>query len=993
MSDMKDNWQRIVFDETPIYFYKHSADWFVPNAKADEILQEARGDVAYQKLLSRISLPNPKVYTKPNHKAQKLNEFWLHVTNRCNIECTHCLFSSSNHDKDTLSLALMQKHIKEAHELGCRLFVLSGGEPFVREDITQLIEFILEQKETKVVVLTNAMLLQKVLSKKPLDRTKISFQISLDGLPQEHDSIRGKGSFAKLEKNLLWLKENGYNFSISTCITAENLHHLEEIVELITYFGATHIHFLWYFLEGRAKDDSFMQNEEIYKALLKAHTKAKALGIFIDNFEALKTQIFAPKGTVHDGSSSGRSSIALGYDGHFYPSAATVGMCELVMEGQSLQEALQSPVARQIQATSILHVNSTMRFILGGGDLDHSFSHAKTFMGDDPYEPLLQMLALYLIFEEAKRFDNASSPALCLEMGDILYTCGASEGVAHTHANCLLATGESESLSFVKEFYTEAANEDKEDILNPACYEEEYLSHIPSKYRFRGYGCGSPILEANLKEGEAHLDLGSGRGVECFISSKLVGKSGKVLGVDMLDSMLFIAKEGAKEVAQNLGFANLEFQKGYLEKLPLEDSSFDVITSNCVLNLSTHKRELFGEIYRVLKEGGRLVVSDVVCDEEASALIRNDAKLSGECIAGALSVSHLLGLLRESGFEGVEFVKRFFYREVKGEKFYSLTFKAYKPDTKKLIEVIYKGLGESITLENAQTLFKGVKTLIPQEFAQALSNVVFILDERGEVSNQEAEACACALPPEEKPKEEVKKPSFAFSLQKHTSNCMVCKSPLLYGKEIKEVECFYCKTKASSSVTCKEGHYVCDKCHSKEALVVIEQICQASNQTDMMELFRTIREHPSIPKHGPEHHAMVPAIIVTVYKNLGNEIPKNALKTALSRGSTVIGGSCGFMGMCGAASGVGIGFAILLESSPVTTTSRAMAQRVTHKVLGEIAKYEAARCCNREVWTALSLASELSQEFLGINLPCTVQIKCDQKKYNQYCYGKECPIS
>ena len=991
MNQIEQNWHRVVFENTPIYFYKHSADWFVPNAKADEILQEAKGDVEYQKLLSRISLPNPKVYTKPSNKAQKLNEFWLHVTNRCNIECTHCLFSSSIHDKDTLSIELMQKHIKEAYVLGCRLFVLSGGEPFVREDITQLLEFILELKDTKVVILTNGMLLQKVLSKTPQDRAKISFQISLDGLPPEHDNIRGEGSFAKLEKNLLWLKEQGYNFSISTCITPQNLHHLEEIVELIAYFGATHIHFLWYFLEGRAKDDSFMKTEEIFKALLKAHTKAKALGIFIDNFEALKTQIFAPKGTVHDGSSSGRSSIALGYDGAFYPSAATVGMQDLLLGGVSIEEALSSPKAREIQSQSILHVNSTMRFILGGGDLDHSFSHAKTLMGDDPYEPLLEKLALYLIVQEAKRFDNVLNPALCLEMGDILYTCGASEGVAHTHANCLIATGESESLSFVKEFYTEAANTDKEDILNPTCYEEEYLAHIPSKYRFRGYGCGSPILDAELKEGEVHLDLGSGRGVECFIASKLVGKSGKVVGVDMLDSMLHIAREGAKEVAQNLGFANLEFKKGYLEKLPLEDSSFDVITSNCVLNLSTHKRELFREIYRVLKEGGRVVVSDVVCDEEASALIRNDAKLSGECIAGALSISHLVGLLRESGFEGVEFVKRFFYREVKGEKFYSLTFKAYKP-TESLVEVIYKGVGESLSLEDGTTLLKGMKTKIPKEYAEALSSVVFILDDKGEVSNQEGEACNCALPPEEKPKEEVQKPAFAFSLQKHTSNCMVCKSPLVYGNEVKEVECYYCKTKAQNSVTCKEGHYVCDKCHSKEALVVIEQICEASKQTDMMELFRTIREHPSIPKHGPEHHAMVPAIIVTAYRNLGNQIPKNALKTALSRGSTVIGGSCGFMGMCGAASGVGIGFAILLEASPVTSTSRMMAQQVTHKVLGEIAKYEAARCCNREVWTALSLASEFSQEFLHVKLPCRTQIKCDQKRFNQYCYGKQCPI-
>lgn len=160
----------------------------------------------------------------------------------------------------------------------------------------------------------------------------------------------------------------------------------------------------------------------------------------------------------------------------------------------------------------------------------------------------------------------------------------------------------------------------------------------------------------------------------------------------------------------------------------------------------------------------------------------------------------------------------------------------------------------------------------------------------------------------------------------------------------------------------------------------------------MLKLFKHIRSHPSIPKHGPEHHAMVPAIIVTAYQNSGGTLPQNALKTALSRGSGVIGGSCGFLGMCGAASGVGIGFAIILESSPITSTARSTVQKVTHEVLGEIAQYEAARCCNREVWTALSIASALSHKFLHVKLEAMADFKCDQKKFNQYCYGKQCPI-
>jgi MoaA/NifB/PqqE/SkfB family radical SAM enzyme/SAM-dependent methyltransferase len=995
---MKNNWQRIVFRKSPIYVHRHSADWFVPNAHADALLQSAEKSFAYEQLKHRISSPNPFVYSPKVLSKTLLQEFWIHLTNRCNLSCTHCLFSSSPVEKDTLSFEKIVSHVNEAYALGCRLFIISGGEPLVHPELLALVEDILGYEGSEVVILTNGVLLEKVFAGKSFSKERLHFQISLDGLPKEHDALRGKGSFEKLESNIAWLQKEGYRFSLSVCLHPLNILSLDAITLLVRELGASHLHFLWYFSRGRGENEGGISNEILFDALIKAYETAQKLGLVIDNFEALKTQIFAPKGTVHDGSSSGRSSLALGYDGHFYPSAAMVGEGELLMEGESITDALESPVAWAIASQSVTSLSSPLRFLLGGGDLDHSFAHAKTFMGDDPYEPLLEKLALWLITQEAKRFESLLlQPALCLEMGDILQSCGANEGVAHTHANCLLATGESESLRLVKAFYHDAALEDKESILNPACYEEQYLSHIPTHLRFRGYGCGSPILDANLKQGECMLDLGSGRGIECFIASKLVGKSGRVVGVDMLDSMLAIARSGAEEVAHGLGYTNLSFTKGYLETLPFEAEHFDVITSNCVLNLSSHKRKLFSEIFRVLKKGGRLVVSDVICDEEASAIIRNDAKLSGECIGGALTQAHLLGLLRESGFENVELLKRFFYREVQGHLFYSLTFVARKPESQKQVDVIYKGVGESLTLENGIVLFKGVKTRIDETLAKLLEREVFLLDENGAVRNQEGQSCCCATPPESKsnlllsPKPTAKV-TFSLSPPKQSHNCMVCTSELVYGTTANEVACYYCGNISHHSVTCKEGHYVCDACHAKEALAVIEHICKTSKERDMLKLFRQIREHPSIPKHGPEHHAMVPAIIVTAYKNSGGKLPENALKTALLRGASVMGGACGFLGICGAASGVGIGFAIVLESSPVAKKARSTAQKVTHAVLGKIAEYEAARCCHREVWTALNIASSLSEEFLPVKLLALMETKCDQKKFNQYCYGKECPI-
>ena len=255
-------------------------------------------------------------------------------------------------------------------------------------------------------------------------------------------------------------------------------------------------------------------------------------------------------------------------------------------------------------------------------------------------------------------------------MGEILRSCGAHGKVALVHSNCLLATAQNDSLTTVKEFYSDAVADTKTDILNPVCYETSLIDHIPEKYRFRGYGCGSPILDAKIREGETVVDLGCGGGVECFVASRLAGSKGRAVGIDMLDPMLNLANEAKPLVAQNLGYDNIEFKKGYLEDLPLEDDCADVAVSNCVMNLSVDKRKAYAEIFRILRPGGRLVISDVVCDTEPDPAIRNDEVLKGECIAGALTAAHLVALLEESGFEATTLIKRFPYRQVDGYPFF-----------------------------------------------------------------------------------------------------------------------------------------------------------------------------------------------------------------------------------------------------------------------------------------------------------------------------------
>src|SRR4030042_5708297 len=147
-----------------------------------------------------------------------------------------------------------------------------------------------------------------------------------------------------------------------------------------------------------------------------------------------------------------------------------------------------------------------------------------------------------------------------------------------------------------------------------------------------GLGCGNPVAMAEIKEGDAVLDLGSGAGFDCFLAVARAGKSGKVVGVDMTAEM--VAK--AKSNAEKYGYKNIEFKLGAIEKLPVADNSFDIAISNCVINLAPAQEKVFREVWRVLKPGGKMFVSDIVLLEELPDNIRKDTKLLAGCVGGAL---------------------------------------------------------------------------------------------------------------------------------------------------------------------------------------------------------------------------------------------------------------------------------------------------------------------------------------------------------------------
>ncbi len=164
-----------------------------------------------------------------------------------------------------------------------------------------------------------------------------------------------------------------------------------------------------------------------------------------------------------------------------------------------------------------------------------------------------------------------------------------------------------------------------------------------------GLGCGLPTQFAGIKKGDHVLDLGSGAGNDCFVARTLVGEEGRVTGLDFTDSMLEKAALNLKKT----GFRNIDFIKGDIEEIPLPDNTFDVVISNCVLNLVPDKRKAFGEIFRVLKPGGHFCISDVVMEGALPEKIREAAEMYAGCVSGALQKQEYLAIIREAGFTGI----------------------------------------------------------------------------------------------------------------------------------------------------------------------------------------------------------------------------------------------------------------------------------------------------------------------------------------------------
>lgn len=315
----------------------------------------------------------------------------------------------------------------------------------------------------------------------------------------------------------------------------------------------------------------------------------------------------------------------------------------------------------------------------------------------------------------------------------------------------------------VLERYTRAARAPEAALCCPTGYDRRYLEVLPREILERDYGCGDPTR--HVRPGETVLDLGSGSGKACYILSQVVGPEGRVIGVDMNSEMLALARKYAREIGQRIGWHNVEFRRakiqdlrtdldrldGWLQAHPLRSAddllafeafraeqrereplvateSIDAVVSNCVLNLVAEedKRQLFREIFRVLKRGGRAVISDIVSDEEVPGHLKADPELWSGCVSGALTETGFLQAFEDAGFYGIQILSRQEepWQTVEGIEFRSVTVAAYKgkqgPCHETNKAAIYLGPWMEVRDDDGHVFRRGVREAVCEKTFQIL---------------------------------------------------------------------------------------------------------------------------------------------------------------------------------------------------------------------------------------------------------------------------------
>ncbi len=923
-------------------------------------------------------------------KPHRLREVWLHVNDRCNLACRHCLVSSGPAGGEGLETDALEGIIRQACELGSETFYFTGGEPLLRRDLLDLLTAVTERCGATAVVLTNGTLLDRELVERlaGLPRGRLFLQVSLDGSsPERNDALRSAGSFEGAVRGIATARAAGLDVTVATVVLRSNLDDLIAIGDVVRALGVGRMHLMWQHVRERGRRLRRPGMRKLIDSVVGLAQHARSRGLLVDNFENARRTVNGDPNIKYDLSNACWDSLAVYRDGRVFPSACLVGI-----DSEEAGSLLESPLRRvwleserlaRGRASTVVEAGldgDPWVFLHGGGDPEQAYfaSNGEGQVTADPYLPLHRAIARHIIDEtvaERRRLIGRAppGPTVYQVMGDDGYGCpieaGVLNGGAHkvdfVHSNCVLIQDViAKSRAEIRRYYGGAAREPKTEICQPINIDQRQLAHIPDEVIARSYGCGSPVLSAAPGEGETVLDLGSGAGMEAFIASRLVGPAGRVIGLDMTPDMLAFAGEASREVARRLGYGNVFFTRALLEGLPLAEASVDAAISNCVINLSPEKLKVFSEIRRVLRPGGRVVISDIVSQSALPAEIRFNPRLKGECIAGAMTEKKLLTTLGKLGFVGIEVLQRNPWRTVDEVAFDTVTVRAFKPGAGARVLYRYPGPFRSVTVDSGEELVRGVPTEIDSGSLPLMGD--------GRQSPGAAGLTAVG--------------------RAHLRDCMVCGSALAYLDREAELRCYYCGETRTANAHCEEGHFVCDGCHARDHVGFIRTFCRNTGEGDPIAIFSEMRRSHLFPLHGPEHHALVPAAFLTAYRNRFGEPPQPRIEAAVERGANLPGGTCAYWGGCAAALGIGIAYAAILRATPLSHEPRGIVQSVVGEILSELGQFGTPRCCRRESYLALRIGCRLSPQYLPHALECGPVPPCDQMALNHECLGEGCPL-
>jgi SAM-dependent methyltransferase len=532
--------------------------------------------------------------------------------------------------------------------------------------------------------------------------------------------------------------------ALTTVVTRENLDQIAGLTRLARDRGARSQHLMWTHRRGRAGNGGngfFPEAAAIARRAVAACDVAAACGIALDNLESLRLRIDGRPGVKYDLGNAGWDSVCLYADGTLYPSAALAGEPGLAVgrfpDAPIADLIRDSPVIRAFRAASLRHrpdaAADPLRFLTGGGDIEHAWAFspataplAGRLAAPDPYYPVQQALVQRVWDELAgaaearlNRKSGYDAPRIVRAMGENAIACGTADGalaerpVLTLHSNCVLSFDVDKPRALVRDFYGRAAEKPQADLCCPTKFDDADIAHIPKEVIERYYGCGSPVAAADVKAGEVFVDLGCGAGIDVFIAARRVGAAGRAIGVDMTGRMLDVARAQAGVVAGNLGYEVSEFREGFLEAPPVEPGSADIVTSNCVVNLSPDKDRVFASIWTMLKDGGRTVISDIVSEREVPPSLKTNPELWGECTVGALTEDGFLAALEKAGFFGVEVLRKTHWKSIEGYPFHSLTARGWKFEKRAGCRftgqrAVYLGPMKAVIDEEGHTFPRGV---------------------------------------------------------------------------------------------------------------------------------------------------------------------------------------------------------------------------------------------------------------------------------------------